>query len=88
MDERYEIALKDVLEMTALSGHATVPKWRLSRWYGQVKFTVNIRRDLRERWLRLIKDELGWTTSPKLKLAETGENIIMINADAFFDDKE
>lgn len=89
MEKRHENSLKNLLESVAFEGYASVPKWKLTRWYGQSNFTVTIRRDLRERWNSLIVDELVWPgTPPILRLAEIGFNIILMKKTDFYKDKE
>jgi hypothetical protein len=88
MEKRYENALTDLLEMVAFRGHAAEAKWKIARWYKKSNFSVNIRRDLRERWTSLVTDELGWTTVPTLKLAEVGGDIFLMKDADFFPDRE
>jgi hypothetical protein len=88
LEKRHENSLKDILEAVAFSGHASVAKWRLSRWYGQSNFTVAIRRDLRERWKALTEEELDWDKAPLLRIAEVMGDVVLINHSNFFPDKE
>ena len=93
MERRYENALNDLLESVAYNGHASISKWRITRWYGQENFTVNIRRDLRDRWKKLIIEELSWTKPTILRIADvsyTGVSgdIVLINNSTFFPDDE
>jgi hypothetical protein len=88
MERRHENALNELLEAAAFEGYACMSKWRVVRWYGQSNFSVNIRRDLRERWKTLIKDELGWDKVPVLKLAEISGTIFLMKDGDFFPDKE
>lgn len=88
MERRHENSLKDMLETVAFEGHASVAKWRLTRWYGQSNFTVAIRRDLRERWKTLLTEELVWDDIPVLRLAEFNGDIVLMKNTDFFPDKE
>jgi len=88
MEKRYDNSLKDLLEKVAFEGHAAVAKWRVSRWYGQATFSVSIRRDIRERWTTLVKEDLEWDTNPALRIADANGKIHLFNASAFFKDKE
>jgi len=88
VEKRHENALTDVLETVAFNGFASVPKWRVTRWYGQVNLTVNIRRDLRDRWKALISEELDWSEVPTLRMAEVHGSLILMNKENFFSDKE
>jgi len=76
-----------MLENVAFEGHASIAKWKLSRWYGQTNFTVVIRRDLRERWNSLLTDELGWPIVT-LRLAEVNGDIVLMKKTDFFPDRE
>lgn len=88
MEKRHENTLTSLLERVAFEGFASRPKWQIARWYGQSNFTLNIRRDLRERWKSLINDELNWKPLPTLKMAEVGSEIFLMKDGAFFPDKE
>ena len=88
MEKRHENSLINLLERVAFEGHASVPKWRIPRWYGQSNFTVGIRRDLRERWKSLVSDELGWSEVPTLRLAEIQGDIVLMKKSDFFRDVE
>lgn len=89
MEKRYENALNDLLETVAFEGYASIPKWHITRWYEQENFTVTIRRDLRERWKKLIIDELSWSKAEILQIADVDhEIIVLINKSKFFPDKE
>lgn len=88
MEKRHENSLKNLLETVAFEGHASVAKWKLTRWYGQCNFTVTIRRDLRERWKSLLVDELNWSETPTLRLAEIMGDIVLMKKTDFFPDKE
>ena len=89
MIKRYENQLTDVLETVANEGFAVVPKWKIMRWYGQSNFTIAIRRDIRERWAS-IAEELEWTETPPLRVAECrdGRDIILMNKETFWRDDE
>lgn len=50
MQKRHENSLYDLLEQVAYEGYSSIEKWRLTRWYGQERFSVGIRRDIRNRW--------------------------------------
>jgi hypothetical protein len=65
-----------------------VPKWKLTRWFGNLNFTVAIRRDLRERWVSLVTEELNWNQAPTLRLAEIGGDIVLMKGTDFFPDRE
>jgi hypothetical protein len=89
MEKRHENSLKNLLEAVAFEGYAFIAKWKITRWYGQVNFTVAIRRDLRERWNSLIVDELGWSEVPTLRLAEvSGGDIVLMKKTDFYKDTE
>lgn len=87
MLQRHQNALTDLLEQVAYEGSASVAKWRLTRWYGQDRFSVNIRRDLRARW-EAMQEELHWTRKQKLVLAEVKDQIVMMHSQIFFADDE
>lgn len=87
MKRRHVNALDDLLEQVAFEGFASVEKWRLNRWYGQERFTVGIRRDVRERWSEL-SSELSWISTMKLKFADVKGQIILMQNEIFFDDDE
>lgn len=88
MEKRHENSLKNLLETVAFEGHASMAKWKIARWYGQSNFTVTIRRDLRERWKTLLKDELDWSDVPILRLAEVSGDIVLMKKTDFFPDQE
>lgn len=87
MEKRHENSLNDVLEEVAYQGFSSVAKWRINRWYGQINFTVTIRRDLRERWKKL-GEELEWTPWPQMKIAEVDGDILFMRKKDFFPDNE
>jgi hypothetical protein len=88
--KRHENSLKDLLEAVAFEGFGRVQKWKITRWYGQSNFTVAIRRDLRDRWTSLVTDELEWTETPALRIAEghEGKDIILMKKTDFWEDEE
>ncbi len=88
MEKRHENSLNNLLERVAFEGHATIPKWKVTRWFGNVNFTVAIRRDLRERWASLVTNDLSWNEAPPLRLAEVGGDIVLMNKTTFFPDTE
>jgi hypothetical protein len=88
MEKRYDNSLKDLLEKVAFEGTAAVAKWRVCRWYGQATFSVTIRRDIRERWEMLVKEDLEWDKAPTLRIADANGKIHLFSASAFFKDKE
>jgi len=87
MQKRHENSLTDLLEGIAFEGFANIPKWQVTRWYGQTNFTVNIRRDLRERWKSLTED-MEWGLTPTLRIAEVNGNIVLMRETDFFPDNE
>jgi hypothetical protein len=87
MKKRHENALYDLLEQVAFEGFASIEKWRVIRWYGQERFTVGIRRDVRERWTDLAED-LPSVSDKDLKFAEIKGQIIIMHSHVFFDDDE
>ena len=87
MQRRHENALSDLLERVAHQGYAGVPKWQITRWYTQQHFSVNVRRDLRERWDNML-DDLGWADHPTLRIAELNGDIVLMRKTDFFPDKE
>lgn len=64
-------------------GHAAVPKWQISRWYGQERFSIGIRRDVRDRWAEL-SSELPWIKDKKLLFAEVKGQIVLMHDQIFF----
>ena len=87
MKRRHENALEDLLEQVAYEGFASVEKWKLARWYGQERFTVGIRRDVRERWSEL-SSELTWIATKELRFAEVKGQIILMHDQVFFENDE
>lgn len=87
MKKRHENSLNDVLEQVAFEGYASVEKWRMTRWYDQERFTVGIRRDVRERWSDL-SSELGWIADKELWFAEVKGQIVLMHDHVFFDNDE
>ena len=87
MQKRHENALVDLLEQVAYERYASVSKWRIARWYGQERFSINIRRDLRERWSDMAS-ELPWIADKKLLLAEVKDQIVLLSDQVFFPDEE
>ena len=88
IERRSEIALQELLETVAYEGEARVAKWRLAKWFGQEKYSRNIRRDLRRRWHELQMEEYGVENPPPLKIAELAGVIILMNAANFSPDDE
>lgn len=88
MEKRHENSLMGMLEKVAFEGFASKPKWQIARYYKQSNFTLNIRRDIRDRWKNLVTDELGWKQTPVLKMADVGGEIIFMKGGDFFPDKE
>jgi len=87
MLKRHENSLNDLLEAVAFEGSAKIPKWQLCRWFGQERFTVRIRRDIRDRWEDLAT-ELSWIEDRKVLFAETKGDILFMNEARFYDDDE
>lgn len=87
MKKRHENALNDLLEQVAFEGFASVEKWKLTRWYDQERFTVGIRRDVRERWSEL-SSELTWIATHELRFAEVKGKIILMHDHVFFENDE
>ena len=86
MQKRHENSLYDTLEKVAYEGFASVAKWRLCRWYGQERFTIGIRRDIRTRWEEL-SSELEWVADKTLVFAEVKGQILLVADHVFFDDE-
>lgn len=86
MQKRHENTLNDLLEKAAFEGYAAVAKWRITRWYGQERFSVGIRRDVRERWEDL-RAELPWIKAD-LVFAEAKGQILLMADHVFFNDDE
>lgn len=87
MRKRHENSLNDLLEQVAFEGYASVEKWRMTRWYDQERFTVGIRRDVRERWNDL-SSELRWIADKELWFAEVKGQIVLMHDQVFFDNDE
>ena len=87
MQKRHENALNDVLERVAYDGFAAVEKWQLTRWFGQERFSVGIRRDLRQRWEDLAS-ELPWIKKKVFVFAEVKGQILMMHDHVFFEKDE
>lgn len=87
MQKRHENALYDLLERVAYEGFAAVDKWLVTRWYGQERFSIGIRRDIRNRWSDLAS-ELTWIKEKELVLAEGKGQILLMHDQVFFKDKE
>lgn len=87
MKKRHANALDDLLEQVAFEGFASVEKWRLTRWYGQERFTVGIRRDVRDRWIEL-SSELHWISTMELRFAEVKGQILLMQNEVFFENDE
>ena len=84
MQKRHENALYDLLERVAYEGFASVEKWLITRWYGQERFSVGIRRDVRSRWDDL-SSELAWIKNKELVFAEVKGQILLMHDQIFFD---
>ena len=67
MKKRHENELNQLLEKVAYEGLAMVPKWQMSLWYDQDRFTVGIRRDVRERWIELASTRHSTSTTSRQK---------------------
>ncbi len=87
MKRRHENSLNDVLEQVAYEGYASVEKWRMTRWYDQERFTVGIRRDVRERWSDL-SSEINSIADKELWFAEVKGQIVLMHDQVFFDNNE
>jgi hypothetical protein len=89
MKKRHENALADILERVAYEGFATLDKWQLVRWYGQERFSVGIRRDIRERWEELVS-ELGMDKNKRLIIGENSVKgqILLMHSHIFWDGDE
>jgi hypothetical protein len=84
---RHENALEDLLEQVAFEGFASVEKWKLARWYNQERFTIGIRRDVRERWSEL-SSEIAWIADKELRFAEVKGQILLMHDQVFVEDAE
>lgn len=87
MQKRHENALYDLLEQVAYEGYSSVEKWRLTRWYGQERFSVGIRRDIRTRWDDLAT-ELQWIKGKSIIFAEVKGQIVLMHDQIFFEEEE
>lgn len=88
MEKRHSVSLKELLEVVAFEGNASIQKWRLMQWFGQTNFTIAVRRSLRERWATLIEDELEWAEIPDLLMAEWNGRILFLRGDSLIKDEE
>ncbi|ADC64116.1 hypothetical protein Alvin_3221 (plasmid) [Allochromatium vinosum DSM 180] len=89
MLRRHANDLAESLENVAYRGWCIIPRWKLTRWYTQDRFSVNIRRDLRERWDEL-SGELTFIADTTLKIGEVGDDILLVKAtdEIFWEDDE
>jgi hypothetical protein len=87
MKRRHENALDDLLEQVAYEGFVSVAKWKLTSWYSQERFTIGIRRDIRERWSEL-SSELAWISEKELRFAEVKGQILLMHDQIFLEDVE
>jgi hypothetical protein len=87
MKKRHENSLYDLLEQVAYEGYASVEKWRMTRWYQQERFTVGIRRHIREQWSDL-SSELAWIANRELMFAEVKGQIVLMHDQVFFNNDE
>ena len=87
MKKRHENSLYDILQKVAYEGFAAIEKWSLARWYGQERFSVGIRRDIRDRWYDLA-NELPWIKDKALVFAEVIGRIVLMHDEVFFKDNE
>jgi len=87
MEERHEMLLLDLLETIVYEGYASIAKAKLAYWYGQLNFTVTIRRDLRERWRHLLVDTLG-LEERTLRIADSNGTVLLMRDNIFFEDVE
>mgnify|MGYP000392753891 CR=1 FL=1 len=53
MQKRHAAQLESLLEKVSHAGYATVPRSLIVAWFGQERFTVNIRRELATHWEEL-----------------------------------
>jgi hypothetical protein len=88
MEKRQEHALNDLFETLRFTGHASVPKWRLVRWFGQLNFTVVVRREVRQRWKDYLAENDLETQHYAMTMADTTEwgsdNVHFIVTRSFF----
>ena len=87
MLKRHENSLNELLETVAYEGSSKIAKWKLCRWYNQERFTVKIRRDVRDRWEDLA-NELSWIEDIKVLFAETKGDILLLNKARFYKENE
>jgi hypothetical protein len=87
MQRRHEYALNDLLERAACVGFAAVDKCQILLWYGQERFSVGIRRDIRSRWEDLA-GEIPGMEGQALRFAETRGQILLILDKIFFGEDE
>ncbi len=87
MKALHKNALDTLLEQIAYEGFASVEKWKIRRWYEQERFTIGIRRDIRDRWSRLAA-ELTWIADKKLSFAEVERQIIIMHDQVFFNEDD
>ena len=87
MQKRHQNALYDLLELVAYEGFSSVEKWRLTRWYGQERFSIGIRRDIRDRWDDL-STEIPWIKGKNLVFAEVKGQIVLMHDQVFFENEE
>lgn len=83
MKKRHENELNGLLEKIAYEGLAVIPKWQMSLWYDQDRFTVGIRRDVRERWIELAS-ELPWIEEKPLHFVEIKTDIVLMHNPTFY----
>lgn len=50
MNKRHTAQLESLLEEVSHAGYATIPRSLLVAWFGQDRFTINIRRELATHW--------------------------------------
>ncbi|VAY88937.1 conserved hypothetical protein [mine drainage metagenome] len=85
MQKRHENSLNDLLEQVAYEGFASVEKWQMTRWYEQERFSVGIRRDIRNRWDEL-SSELTWIKNKTIVFAEVKGQILLMHDHVFWGD--
>ena len=83
MQKRHENALNDLLERVAYEGFAAVDKWQVTRWFGQERFSIGIRRDMRTRWEDL-SAEISGIKKKELMFAEVKGQILLMHDQIFF----
>lgn len=87
MKKRHENELNQLLEKIAYEGLAVIPKWQMALWYDQDRFTVGIRRDVRERWIELAS-ELPWIEEKPLHFVEIKTDIVLMHNPVFYEHDE